>query len=72
MVYIAVHKRHGSATDLEDHLSVFSDPDSNDPTRMSRQQAPRRHTVGGDNLVNGGRGDNKNGDVSIGCCHEVR
>lgn len=66
VVYIAVHKRHGSATDLDDHLSFISDTDSNDPSRMSRRQAPRRHTLGGDDLENGERGD-KNGDVSIGC-----
>ncbi|XP_048755804.2 coiled-coil domain-containing protein AGAP005037-like isoform X5 [Ostrea edulis] len=59
-----VHKRHGSATDLDDHLSFISDTDSNDPSRMSRRQAPRRHTLGGDDLENGERGD-KNGDESV-------
>lgn len=57
---ISAHRRHGSFTDLDDRSSDSGDPYLNDLHGMSRPRAPRRHTVGGNDLMNeGGRGDNQ-------------
>nr|XP_022305715.1 coiled-coil domain-containing protein CG32809-like isoform X3 [Crassostrea virginica] len=52
----ATHRRHGSVTDIDDRLSDLGDPSYvNDLHSMSRGQAPRRHTLGGNDLkINGG------------------
>lgn len=57
---LTAHRRHGSFTDLDDRTSESGDPYINDLQGMSRPRAPRRHTVGGNDLMNeGGRGDNQ-------------
>lgn len=61
LLLISAHRRHGSSTDLDDRSSDSGDPYLNDLHGMSRPRAPRRHTVGGNDLMNeGGRGDNQN------------
>ncbi|XP_052682135.1 uncharacterized protein LOC128162789 [Crassostrea angulata] len=63
---LTAHRRHGSFTDVDDRSSDSGDPYLNDLHGMSRPRAPRRHTVGGNDLMNeGGRGDNQDEVLDI-------